>query len=105
MNDFIRPDKCFQVPIEGGELKVSPSIDFLHYFPNGAWMLKYFDGEHDPPRFCNVLMTEQSAYWLMTNCGVEVMAREYMSESEHDQYLGWAATHQLAELDFEITED
>jgi hypothetical protein len=100
MHDYIRPDRCFEVPIQGGVLKISPSVDFLHYLPNGAWMLKYWDTEHNPSRMCNVFMHEDAAHFLMTQCDVEVIAREHMGEQEYDQYLGWAANHTLMDLDF-----
>jgi hypothetical protein len=104
VSDFVRADVVHRVPIQGGELLISPSMDFLHHFPNGAWVLKYWDSENDPPRFCNVFMHEDSANYLVENCDVEVMPREFMGTAEHEQYLGWAAT-QLTELDFTPEED
>lgn len=106
MSDFVRPDHIYRVPMEGGsELQISPSIDFLHTFPNGAWVLKYYDPNNEPPRFCNIFMSEESAMFLIEHCEVEAMDRQFMGAQEHEQYLGWAATFQLSELDFDIGED
>ncbi len=99
--NFVKPDRCFQVPIDGGELKISPSCDFMNHFPNDAWMLKYWDVEHEPPRMCNVFMNSASAQFLIDHCELEIVERKFMGEQEHSQWLGWASMYDLAELDFE----
>jgi hypothetical protein len=99
MTDFVRPDTIHQVPIQGGVLSISPSIDFLHHFPNDAWVLKYWNSEGG--NMCNVFMTGESAHFLNRVCGVEIMERQYMGTQEHEQYLGWASMTLLTELDFE----
>lgn len=107
MSEFIVPDVIYKVPINGGELFISPSCDFLHHFPNDAWMLKYWNTDEQPPSLHNVFMHEDSAQFLQNKCKVEVLERKRMGQEEHEQYLGWAAT-QLADLDFDIedgTED
>jgi len=102
VSEFIRKDRVYEVPIEGGELLVSPSHDFLHHFArNGAWILKYWEANANPPKFNNVLLNEDSARWLMEHCELEVCERQYMGEQEHDHYLQWQET-QLDELDFDV---
>lgn len=105
MTDFVRPDQIFEVPIAGGTLRISPSCDFMHQFPNGAWMLKYWDTDHDPPRMCNVFMEESSAAFLIDHCDLDVAPRTFMGEQEHTQWVGWAATHSIMDLDFEIDDN
>lgn len=101
MNNFVRPDKIYEIPIQGGELKISPSCDFVHQFPNGAWMLKYWDVDNEPPRMCNVFMDEAAAAFLIDSCDLDVLPRTFMGEQEHSQWIGWAALHSLDDLDFE----
>lgn len=104
MSDFIRKDRVYEVPIQGGELLLSPSHDFLHHWArNGAWILKYWDSASEPPKFHNVILAEESAHWLMENCGIEVCERQFMGTQEHDHYLQWQET-QLDDLDFEVEE-
>lgn len=89
---YIKPDLLYTVPIDNGELHISPSMDFLHFFPPlGAYMLKYYDVDHVPPRMCNVMLNEDSARFLMDHCKVEVIFRESMGVEEHEQLLGWQA--------------
>lgn len=91
--DGVRPDQIFTVPIQGGELRISPSTDILHYYPwLDQWLLKYWDLEHEPPRFCNVVMATESAEWLVTNLDLEVCARTFITESELEHVRSWGAS-------------
>lgn len=102
MSDFIVPDQIHVVPIVGGELKLSPSHDFLHHFErNGAWILKYWNCDAEPPHMSNVLLNAAAAQFLIDSCGIEVCERKRMGEQEHEQYLEWATLHELQELDFD----
>lgn len=104
---YISPDRLYSVPVDNGILHISPSMDFLHFFPPlGAYMLKYYDVDHVPPRMCNVMMNEDSARFLMENCKVEVIFRESMGVQEHEQLLTWQAS-QLSDsaFDFEFPPD
>lgn len=104
MSEFIREDKVYSVPIVNGELLISPSHDFLHHWHrNGAWMLKYYNTEAEPPRMCNIPVSEVQARYLIDNCGLEVCQREFIGTQEHEHYLAWQAT-QLDDLDFEVDE-
>lgn len=104
MSEFIRKDQIHRVPIQGGELMVSSSHDFLHHFSrNGAWILKYWESNHEPPRFHNVVLAEEAAHWLMENCDLEVCERRFMGEQEHEHFMQWQEVN-LGELDFEVDE-
>lgn len=97
---YVKPDKVYKVPVTDGELKICPTIDFIHFFPPlGAYILKYFNMESEPPRLCNVPMDEKAAYFLMQQCEVECVFRESMGEEEHDQWVNWQTT-ELNEADF-----
>lgn len=98
--NYIRPDQVYEIPIQGGVLMVSPSCDIMHHFRNGAWMLKYWDVNHEPPRMCNVFMPDATAAALVDMCDLEVLDRKYMGAQEHEQWVGWSATYNLLELDF-----
>jgi len=104
MSEFVRKDQLYRVPIQGGELTVSPSHDFLHHWArNGAWMLKYWDANNEPPRMVNLVMEEEAARWLMAACGVEMMEREFMGTMEHEHYMRWMES-KMGELDFDVDE-
>lgn len=95
---YIRADTLFRVPIEGGELRLSPAFDVLHKFdPLGAYVLKYWDSESHG--MSNVMMTESSAKFLVSQAGLMVVERPFITASEHEALLSWTA-QQLNEGDF-----
>lgn len=105
MSDFIFEDIVHTVPIEGGHLYLSPAHDFLHHFErNGAWILKYWNTEAEPPRFNNVVMCEESARFLIEHCDIEVTPRRKMSVQEHEHYMLFCED-QMGDLDFEPSPD
>lgn len=105
MGRMIVPDRLFRVPIEGGELCLSPSYDFLNYFPFvGAYILKYFNQEAQPPALCDVMLSERSAKWLMDTCGIECLERKTMSVSEHDRWIEWSSMQLEAEYGAELAD-
>lgn len=100
--NYIQPDKLFTIPIQGGELNISPSCDVMHHLPNDAWMLKYWDLDSEPPKLCNVFMDSGAAAALIEMCELEVCERKVMRNEEHSQWVGWAALHELDGLDFDV---
>lgn len=106
LKDFVIPDRVYQVPITEGELLLSPTHDFIHHFPAiDAWMLKYWNSQAEPPTFNNIPLHEEAAQFLIDSCGLEVCIRERMGAQEHEHYLGWAATNQLSDLDFPVSDE
>lgn len=100
--EFVKPDVIHQVPIQGGVLQLSPAHDFIiHWEANGAWMLKYWNQDIEPPKMCNIPINEAQARFLISACELEVCERHVMREQEHQHYLAWASLNALAELDFE----
>lgn len=92
---YIQPDRITQVPIQDGELRLSPAFDVLHKFePLGAYILKYWDS--DSHGMSNVMMTDASADFLVAEAGLMVVERPFITASEHDALLQWR-TAQLSE--------
>lgn len=88
----VRPDQLYEVPITGGELHISPSTDVLHYYPwLDAWILKYFDTDHEPPRLCNVVIDQRAAEQLVTHLDLEICTRTFITESELEHVRQWGA--------------
>jgi hypothetical protein len=105
MSEFVKKDVVYVVPIMDCELSICPSMDFMHHWQrNGAWMLKYWDVDVEPPRIANVLMNEAGAHALIRFCGLEVCERTFMGEQEHDHYIQFQEA-QLDQLDFEVGDD
>lgn len=101
ISEFVIPDNIFEVPIVNGVLHISPSHDFIHHWEaNGAWMLKYWNTDVEPPRMNNIPVNEEQANFLIKACGIEVCERVRMGTQEHEHYLAWASVNELAELDF-----
>ena len=101
MSEFIFEDVIHRVPIDDGELLLSPAHDFLHHFQrNGAWILKYWNSQAEPPCFNNILMCQESAEFLIEHCDIEVLERQRMGSQEHEHYMRFCED-QLGELDFE----
>ena len=90
MADYVQPDRMYRIPIIDGELHVSPSYDILHRFePLGAWVLKYWNVDHDPPQFSNVPMSNEAALFLIEECGIQVCYRTFIGTEEHKHLLDW----------------
>ena len=97
---YVKPDVMYRVPIQDGELQVSPSHDFLHRFEAiGAWLFKYHNVDIDPPAICNIPLTDEAAEFLIKSCGVEVCNRTFIGETEHEHWLDWKA-NEIQDLDF-----
>ena len=92
--DNVRRDEIYTFPIEGGELKVSPSYDFLNYFPwLDRWILKYWNTDSEPPTFCDVMLPNKSAEFLIAHCDLEVCSRTFIGESERERLLAYDSEH------------
>ncbi len=105
MSEFIRPNRMYGVPIQGGELKISPSHDILHHWMrNGAWMLKYMDQGPEGVNMKNVVLHQEAAEWLITHCDLEVCERTFMSVDGHEHYLQ-LQEGSLSDLDFDTPDD
>lgn len=98
LHNYIRPDMLMKVPIQGGELVLSPGYDVVHYFPPlGAMMLKYWNTDNNG--MSNVLMTVESGAALADHCGLSVISRQFILASEHESLVDWQAG-QLKDGDF-----
>lgn len=89
MSEYVRKDVIYRVPIQNGEMYISPSHDFLHRFERiSAWILKYVatDAENNQ-KVCNVPLTDFQASWLVENCGLEVVNRTFIGAEEHEHWL------------------
>lgn len=85
---YIRPDVVTKVPIEGGELVLSPAYDILHAFPPlGAYMLKYF--KPDGTGMANVLLDRTNAEKLAHGAGLIVVERTFITASENEMLIEW----------------
>lgn len=88
--DLIRPDTIVQVPIQDGQLMLSPAFDVLHYFKGfDTYILKYWG--QDTQNMHNVMITNDGARFLLDRCGLYVVEREFMFRSEHDAHVAWQA--------------
>jgi hypothetical protein len=95
---YVQPDICHRVPIQGGELILSPAYDVVHFFPQiGGVMLKYWNSEGNG--MSNVLMTPEMGYALADSCGLSIVERPFIMATEHEQLINWQ-TQSLKEGDF-----
>ena len=100
MNEFVKDDKVYRVPIQDGELQMSPAHDFLHYFaPIGAWILKYLNAENNPPTMHTLYLNNEQAEFLIENCELEVLHRKHIRYTEYQGWIEWLAGN-LNEEDF-----
>lgn len=99
----IRPDKIYQVPIEDGELYLSPQADHLHRWANlGFNILRYWNT--DESTMHDVVMGDDSADNLERHAGIFSIPRTYFFTSEYEMYLDFKA-EDLSDLDFDPEED
>lgn len=85
---YVQPDILSRIPIEGGELLVSPAYDVIHEFkPLGAYMLKYWNPENNG--CSNVLLDRENATKLAAQTGLLIVQRPFIIASEHKIYLDW----------------
>lgn len=108
MKDWIKPDKIGLVPIEDGELHVSPAYDVIHRWRSlGFNLLRYWDMQNG--KMCNVALDNAGAQFLMDQAGLFEIDREqepnnYIFVHEHELYLKWAA-ETMTEADFGLEFD
>lgn len=96
--NYIRKDTLSKVPIQGGELILSPGYDVIHHFePLGAMMLKYWNTEGNT--MCNVMIQPSSGLFLMEHCGLSIVDRPFILASEHEALISWQA-EQMTDRDF-----
>lgn len=101
VNPYIRPDLMFNVPIDGGELHISPAYDVLHSFPPlKAYILKYWN--EATGKMMDLHLHDHSAEWLVDKCGLLVLDRPFITAYEHDKLIGWKAD-QLKDGDLDGT--
>ena len=85
---YIRDDFATKIPIQGGELILSPAYDILHYFPPlGAFMLKYF--KPDGTGMSDVLLDRTNAEKLAHHAGLIVVERQFILRTEHERMVEW----------------
>lgn len=108
MSEWIKPDKIHTVPIEDGELYLSPAYDVLHRWQKfGFNILRYWDMENG--KMCNVAIDNAGAEFLIQAVGLFAIDREQpphdgIFEHEHEIYLRWRADT-LTEADFGVEFD
>lgn len=88
MRSYVKPDMLTRVPIQGGELVLSPGYDVVHYFPPlGAMMLKYWNTDNNG--MSNVMVSIESGTALSEHCGLSVVTRPFILATEHEALLDW----------------
>ena len=85
----IRKDKFYEVPItdrdEEQTLVLNAKYDRMdHYAPLGIWILKCLD---DKEGLVQAFMDEKQARKLAEWAMLPIVEREFLFESEHEQYL------------------
>lgn len=110
MSEWIKPDKIHTVPIEDGELHLSPAYDVLHRWQRlGFNILRYWD--MNSGKMCNVALDDGGAEFLIQQVGLFAIDREAgedpgIFEHEHEIYLKWQAdTMTEADFGLEFTDE
>lgn len=89
-DNYVRKDVVHRVPIQNGELLLSPSYDVLHHFqPLGVWLLKYWN--QDSHTMCDVMLEDKAAKFLIDTCGIMTVERTFCGEFEHEHIVEWQA--------------
>jgi hypothetical protein len=89
MEADIRKDKFYEVPITDSDneetLILNAKYDRVdHYAPLGIWILKCLDDEQG---LVQVFMDEKQARKLAEFAMLPIVERDFLFESEHEQYL------------------
>lgn len=94
MIERVVPNVVYEMRLEGGgEIRLSPAFDTIHRIRAlGIAMIKYCDFDEEVPRFCDVLITEESADMLASTTTIPVAERETITQDEYERWIGWQAT-------------
>ena len=97
MSEYIRPDIVYPFPLDGGEILLGPSIDTIHTFSRlGAAVIKFYDNEE---RTIKNIWIDERHVRLMKALGFAVAERDFITETEYNQYLEISAEN-LRDEDF-----
>lgn len=89
-NDFLHPEQCFEVIINGKKTKLHEGYDVIHRFEKlGFNLLKYYD--QDERTMLNIVIEDVPAVALHSRCGIEVLQRRGITPHEYDIYQEWVA--------------
>lgn len=98
MSEWIIPDKIHLVPIEGGELALSPAYDVIHRWRRvGFNVLRYWD--MDNGKMCNVALDDAGTDYLVQEVGLFTIPRDKIYDHEHKMYIDWK-TETMTDSDF-----